>query len=65
MYKNRVCWTQYLCMKTEFNKLDFWAYVDTLSNSDTGKIRNLSSSDLIYNPKIDQSRLELLNRKYV
>ena len=65
MYKNRVHWTWFLCTKTKSSELDFWAYVDTLSISATGKIGNSSTVYSIYNPKIESSRLELLETKYV
>ena len=64
-YKNRVRWTQFSYIETEFNRLDFWADVDILSNSDTGKITKSNSSHSIYNPKIHHFRLELLDRKNV
>ena len=63
MYKNRVYRTRFLCTKTESNELDFCAYVDTLSNSATGKIGNSSTIYLIYNPKIESTGLELLKMK--
>ena len=65
MYKNRVHWTWFLCTKTKSSELDFWAYVDTLFISATGKIGNSSTVYSIYNPKIESSRLELLETKYV
>ena len=62
---NRVQRTQFLCTKTEFNELDFWAYVDTLFTSAAGKIGNSSTIYSIYNPKIESTGLELLETKYV
>ena len=64
-YKNQVNWTQFICTKTESDELDFWAYVDTLSTSATGKIGNSSTIYLIYNLKIESTGLELLEMKYV
>ena len=65
MNKNRVHRTRFLCTKTKFNELDFWAYMDTLSTSTADKIGNSSTIYSIYNLEIESSGLELLETKYV
>ena len=58
MNKNQVQRTRFLCIKTEFNKLDFlltWTLCPP----------QLLEKYSIYNPEIKSSRLELLETKYV
>ena len=58
MNKNRVQMTRFLCIKTEFNELDFlltWTLC----------LLQLLAKYSIYNPEIESSELEFLETKYI